>query len=178
MKIALLIIIAFAIVAMSLIGLMPHGYVHVDGLDHYCDEHNGIIWVISILLGSGLSYWSFDILKERLKDQNGTWRLMILTTVLGTLFFYGQRRPLIALYNRSGISKIYMLHGVVMNKRVLQNRKRTNHFYYVSISDTISTKNYYFSVSDYVFRRVRIGDEVNKEFYFGKLGVLYRFENE
>ena len=178
MKVALLIIFTFSVVIMSLMGSMPHGYVHVDGLDYYYYQHNGVIWIISIILGAGLSYWSYDVMKDRFEDQNGKWRLKIITTVLGILFFYAQRQPLIALYNRSGITKTYMLHGIVMNKRILENRRRTNHFYYVSISDTISTKNFYFAVSDYVFHTVKIGDQVNKEFYRGKLGILFRMENE
>ena len=82
------------------------------------------------------------------------------------------------LINRMGSKSSFEIHGVVMNKIVTTNRKRTNHFYAITVTDTLSTRNYYFIVSDYVFKRSYKGEVFNKIFYRGQLGIIYRKEEE
>lgn len=72
----------------------------------------------------------------------------------------------------------FMIHGVVMNKLVTMNRKRTNYFYAITVTDTSTTRNYYFNVSDYVFKRSYRGDVFSKTFYREKLGIISRNEEE
>ncbi|MES2005293.1 MAG: hypothetical protein V4450_12300 [Bacteroidota bacterium] len=69
----------------------------------------------------------------------------------------------------------FWIRGIVMNKDIQYGSKGSK-AYFVSISDTMSSLNYYFKVKKWVYENARRGDKVNKDFYISKLGIIYRKE--
>ena len=179
LKVVLLVFFVFGIILLiGIIGSMPNGYIDADGLEAWFQLHYSLILLVilgvDLILIIGLYYRIRKLIEE-------TMELVLSITLFGImsyLFLFLNSKSEIMLINRIGDRSDFNIHGVVMNKIVRTNRKRTNHFYSITVTDTLTTRNFYFNVSDFIFKRSHRGEAFNKTFYKGCLGIIYRKEEE
>lgn len=179
LKAVLLVFSVFGIIFLiGIIGQLPNGYVDADGLENWFQIHFRKVLLVILLIDIILAYGCFRVIRKMITE---TFELILTILIFSTmcyLFLFLSSKSLIGLINRMGSRSSVEIHGVVMNKLVTMNRRRTNHFYAITVTDTLTTGNYYFNVSDYIFKRSHRGEAFNKTFYRGQLGIIYRKEDE
>ena len=74
-------------------------------------------------------------------------------------------------------NKVLSIKGVVMNKRIeLHGGRVTSKVFFLSVTDTVTTQNYYFEVKKFIYDKYERNDVFVKDFNVSKLGMIYRKE--
>lgn len=82
---------------------------------------------------------------------------------------------MIAFNSLFGYEKKIDVHGIVANTST-KYEGRNGMIYYVTIDDTVTHKRYWMRVKKKVFLQSKQNTTINKEFFLGRLGILYRRE--
>jgi hypothetical protein len=82
---------------------------------------------------------------------------------------------IIAINSVFGYDKKIEVHGIIANTSTTYEG-RNGMLYYVTIDDTVTHKRYWMRVKKNVFLQSKQNNTINKEFYLGKLGIMYRRE--
>jgi hypothetical protein len=153
-----------------------YAYVEQDSWSKYISGHFLILVCSGIITGGLL----FLLYKKWMPDQYGKRKdkiwfkigMPILYVLLGFVMNTG-----ILLHEDLflGYAGKLRINGVVMNKNTRSGSKGRKE-YFISISDTNSTLNYYFTVKKYVYEQTKRGDVVSKDFNISRLGIIYRKE--
>jgi len=179
LKVTLLMFSVFGIIFLiAIAGQLPNGYVDADGIENWFQFHFRKVLLAILLIDIILTFGCFMIIKRMISDTIALILTVSLFSIMCYLFLFLNSKSSLGLINRMGSRSSFEIHGVVMNKLVATNRKRTNHFYAITVTDTLTTRNYYFNVSDYIYKRSHRGDVFNKTFYRGQLNIIYRKEEE
>lgn len=172
-------IVYLTYIILGLTGLFKftqYAYVEQDSWSKYISGYFLVLLCSGIITG-GLLFllykkWMPDQYEKR-KDK--IW-FKIGMPILYVLFGFGINTGILLHENLLlGDAGKLQINGVVMNKNIGSGTKGRRK-YFVSISDTTSKLNYYFSVKKYVYEQTKRGDVVSKDFNINKLGIIYRKE--
>jgi hypothetical protein len=150
-----------------------NSYFDADAWAHYLGDNWIIRIIVSVIIG--LIFFSFYKTlfpahyekKKRIGvDYFAPGLVILLALVLNT----GILLPLNSIF---GYNEKIMIHGIITNKGIMP-RSMGDNVYYVNISDTIKKARYYLRVKQNVYTKAKQNDVINKEFYIGKLGIVYR----
>ncbi len=184
MRFALCFFFAFAYMVIGLMGMFPHGFVVSYRIQDYADAHIGMILLLLLLVSVFFSflvwqaqkdfYWLArkDITQFRSKRISETAGFGVMFFVFSFVYSQGQ----LSFYNRSGTLAQTVVRGTITYERI-QYGRRGQRTYFITVTDS-ANHDTQFTVSDYVYNRYKKGDTINKVFSTGRLGVLYRKEEE
>lgn len=175
-------IVSFLFIVYILLGLAGFfylgscAYYEADSFNRYLGAELVPRILIAIVFGLlFLKYYqkAYPELYEKRKNRFGFKVFIpILFSLLALLINIGLLLPYNSLF---GYDRKIEVKGIVMNKDIRRGSKGKLN-YYVSISDTITTQNYFFHVKRKVYEDLQRNNKIDKEFYVGKLGILYRNE--
>jgi hypothetical protein len=172
-------IVHFMYILLGLTGFFKYtlyAYVEQDSWSKYISGHFLVLLCSGIITGR----LCFLLYKKWMQDQyekrkDKIWfkiGMPILYVLLGFVLNMG-----ILLHEDLFFGDTGKLHinGVVMNKNTRSGSKGRKK-YFISISDTNSKQNYYFTVKKYVYEQTKRGEVVSKDFHISRLGLIYRKE--
>jgi hypothetical protein len=172
-------IVYFIYIILGLTGFFKftrYAYVEQDSWSKYISGHFLILLCSGIITGVLL----FLLYKKWMQDQyekrkDKMWfkiGIPVLYVLSGFVMNTGILLHEDLLLGEAGKLQI---NGVVMNKNTRSGSKGRKE-YFISISDTTSKLNYYFTVKKYVYDQTKRGDIVSKDFPITRLGIIYRKE--
>jgi hypothetical protein len=179
MKILVLCLAIFGSVLIGLMGMFPHGYISSNGINNYFEDHSTGMLAFYAIMSLLLAWLFFEIYKSKAKNKMD---LYVSPLLLGLFFFFFSflhRDAQLSFFNSSGSAGDVVVRGIITGKKIVHGRGRSQQrSFFVTVTDSVLRRRYSFNVSDYVFNRTVISDSFNKMFSLGRLGVLYRKEQE
>jgi hypothetical protein len=176
---AKLTILFVAYVVLGLGGFLDLGrmnYIDQDGFNDYIRSYIPLRITASALL----TWLSWNLYKkyapEKYEKQKDKWSFRFLSPLIFlVLFFVLNTGILLPLNHLSSQQDSIHLAGIVMNKDS-RFRSKGGRNYFLSITDTVVSKNYFFQVHKKIYNRFRQDDVFVKDFKKGSLGIIYREE--
>ena len=180
MKILIFFVVIIVYILIGLMGMFPHGYIASNGVNDYFQAHFTRIISFLVLFSLVLAWLFFENVKKVAKTKK---ELYVGTVLFGLFFFlfsFLYRDTQLVFYNNSGSISTVRVKGIITDKRIqyAQNRRSKQRTFFVTVTDSILRRETVFTVSDFVYKRTAVPDTFNKLFSVGRLGVLYRREEE
>lgn len=158
---------------------VSYNYVSIDSYNYVMFHHWIILLVLAILqVGACVFLAKRALLDIKPKKNINPIYFKIFGIPLAiTLFFLFNSGFVLFLDYCFKDAEILNIKGVVLNKKIeYRSGKGPKRLYYLSISDTVTTQNYYFEVEKFIYDRYNINDVFVKDFNVSKFGMIYRKE--
>ncbi len=155
----------------GILGLMGSAYTEVESLSKSINGKIFFLIILSVLLGISFFYFFTKVFPKGYMKQIKF--VKVLLPVIFIAISFGLNRGWVKMLNTIGYQKKLVIAGTIRGKKIERSGK-TN-FYYLRISDDLSGREYKFQVWKSVFQEVgNEGNNFNKEFLLGSLGIIYR----
>ena len=170
----LLLYLALAIAGMA--DFFGNAWLDGDGWIGFVKQHLAICLLLAGITGM-LVYLSFKkIFAAWYEQKRKRYGLDYYFPAFTVLFMFVVNTGIIVAFNSVfGYKKKIEVHGIIANTSTTYEGKG-GMLYYVTIDDTVTHKRFWMRVKKNVFIQSKQNNVINKEFYLGRLGIMYRRE--
>jgi len=151
-------------------------YVSIDSYNYVMFHH----WIILLVIASVQLVLVTYFVKQnpslfKFKANRKTIGKIILLPLLFSLFFILNAGWMLFVDFCLPNNEVLSIKGIVLNKRIeLRSGRGPKRIFFLSVTDTITTQNYYFEVKKFIYDKYERNDVFVKEFNVSKLGMIYR----
>jgi len=169
-------------ILLGIVGLVvfyQNSYIDNYGWKAYMENYLVIGIVLSAIVGFTVFFLFKKLFPEKYAQRRNKvgWVYDYIFPILMAMFAFILNSAIPLPFNALlGYDKKIEVHGVIMNNIINHQGNRGGTTYFLSISDTVTNEHYYFRVKKNVSLKYQPHDTINKEFYLGKLGIIYRKE--